>query len=383
VTALLQQLITTELKLKIEKITLHQTKMELVAPFETSMGVETHEEHIIVKIESEGKTGWGECVVEFSPSYSSETVKTAWHILEDFLIPGVINKELQTVQDAVDSWKWIRGHRMAKAGLESAIWDVFAKMQNKSLSKILGGTCGQVEVGVSVGIQSSPDKLIKTVEGFLEEGYKRIKIKIAPGKDLKFISPLRKNFPDIQLQVDANSAYTLKDISIFKAMDDYDLLLIEQPLGYEDIYEHSKLQKEIRTPICLDESIHSLNDAKAAVELGSCKIINIKPGRVGGFTESKLIHDYCAFENIPVWHGGMLESGIGRAGNVALASLPNFTLPGDISASKRYYKEDIVEPEFVINNDGTMDVPTGTGIGVEVNIKKLEKVTVTEKSFTK
>ena len=382
-TALLQQLITTELRLKTEKITLHQTKMELVAPFETSMGVETHEEHIIVKIESEGVTGWGECVVEFSPSYSSETVKTAWHILEDFLIPGVINKNLQTVQDAVDSWKWIRGHRMAKAGLESAIWDVFAKMQNKSLSKILGGTRSQVEVGVSIGIQSSPDKLIKTVEGFLEEGYKRIKIKIAPGKDLKFIAPLRKRFPGIQLQVDANSAYTLKDVDIFKAMDDYNLLLIEQPLGFEDIYEHSKLQKEIKTPICLDESIHSLNDAKAAVELGSCEIINIKPGRVGGFTESKLIHDYCASQNIPVWHGGMLESGIGRAGNVALASLPNFTLPGDISASKRYYKDDIVAPEFVINNDGTMDVPKGPGIGVEVNIKKLEKVTVTEKSFTK
>ena len=357
--------------------------MELVTPFATSMGVETHEEHIIVKIDSGGIMGWGECVVEHSPLYSSETVKTAWHILEDFLMPGIINKNLQTVQNAVDSWKWIRGHRMAKAGLESAIWDVFAKMQNKSLSKILGGTFDRVEIGVSVGIQSSPDKLIETVERYLQKGYKRIKIKIAPGKDLEFISPLRKEFPDIQLQVDANSAYTLKDIDIFKAMDDYNLVMIEQPLGYDDIYEHSKLQEEIKTPICLDESIHSLNDAKAAVELGSCKIINIKPGRVGGFTESKLIHDYCAEQKIPVWHGGMLESGIGRAGNLALASLPNFTLPGDISASKRYYKEDIVEPEFVINNDGTMDVPTGTGIGVEVNLDLLKKVTVTEKSFTK
>ena len=355
--------------------------MELVTPFATSMGVETHEEHIIVKIDSGGIMGWGECVVEHSPLYSSETVKTAWHILEDFLMPGIINKNLQTVQNAVDSWKWIRGHRMAKAGLESAIWDVFAKMQNKSLSKILGGTFDRVEIGVSVGIQSSPDKLIETVERYLQKGYKRIKIKIAPGKDLEFISPLRKEFPDIQLQVDANSAYTLKDVDIFKAMDDYNLLLIEQPFGFEDIYEHSKLQKEIKTPICLDESIHSLNDAKAAVELGSCKIINIKPGRVGGFTESKLIHDYCAEQKIPVWHGGMLESGIGRAGNVALASLPNFTLPGDISASKRYYKEDIVEPEFAINNNGTMDVPTEPGIGVEVNIKKLEKVTVRKKEF--
>ncbi|MEJ2507670.1 MAG: o-succinylbenzoate synthase, partial [Ignavibacteriaceae bacterium] len=199
--------------------------MELVTPFATSMGVETHKEHIIVKIDSVGIMGWGECVVEHSPLYSSETVKTAWHILEDFLMPGIINKNLQTVQNAVDSWKWIRGHRMAKAGLESAIWDVFAKMQNKSLSKILGGTFDRVEIGVSVGIQSSPDKLIETVERYLQKGYKRIKIKIAPGKDLEFISPLRKEFPDIQLQVDANSAYTLKDVDIFKAMDDYNLLL--------------------------------------------------------------------------------------------------------------------------------------------------------------
>ena len=355
--------------------------MELVAPFETSIGTETHQEHIIIKIDSEAITGWGECVAGVTPSYSYETVKTAWHILEDFLIPGIMNKNLQTVQDAVNSWKWIRGHRMAKAGLESAIWDVLAKMQNESLSKILGGTRDRVEVGVSIGIQSSSDKLIEIVEEYLQEGYKRVKIKIAPGKDLEFISPLRKRLPDIQLQVDANSAYTLKVIDIIKAMDDYDLLLIEQPLGYEDIYEHSKLQKEIKTPICLDESIRSLNDTKVAIELGSCKIINIKPGRVGGFTESKLIHDYCASQNIPVWHGGMLESGIGRAGNIALASLPNFTLPGDISASKRYYKEDIVVPEFVINNYGMMDVPLDPGIGVSVVEKKLEKVTQMKKEF--
>jgi O-succinylbenzoate synthase len=270
---------------------------------------------------------------------------------------------------------------MAKAGLEAALWDLFAKSKNISLSKMLGGTRNKIDVGVSIGIQNSITELIKKVEGYLAEGYKRIKIKIAPGNDIQFIQALRKEFPDILLQVDANSAYELKHIDLFKQMDAYNLLLIEQPLGYDDIYEHSKLQKELITPICLDESIHSLADTRAAFELDSCRVINIKPGRVGGFTESKLIHDYCAAENIPVWCGGMLESGIGRAGNVALASLSNFTLPGDISASKRYYKEDIVEPEFLVNNDGTMTVPTKAGIGVEVNMKMLEKVTVKKKEF--
>lgn len=246
---------------------------------------------------------------------------------------------------------------------------------------MLGGVRKKVDVGVSIGIQSSVKELIKKVEGYLGEGYKRIKIKIAPGNDIQFVSALRKEFPEILLQVDANSAYTLEDISLFKKLDDYNLILIEQPLGYEDIFDHSKLQREIKTPVCLDESIHSLDDTRAAIELDSCRIINIKPGRVGGFTESKLIHNYCASMNIPVWHGGMLESGIGRAGNVALASLSNFTLPGDISASKRYYKEDIVVPEFVVNQDGTMDVPTKPGIGVEVNMNMLEKVTVKKEVF--
>ena len=272
---------------------------------------------------------------------------------------------------------------MAKAGLEAALWDAFAKSQNISLSKMLGGTRDKVDVGVSIGIQSSVDVLLKKVEGYLAEGYKRIKIKISPGFDMQFIEALRKEFPGLLLQVDANSAYTLEDIDLFREMDHFGLSLIEQPLGYEDIYDHSKLQRELKTPICLDESIHSLDDTRAAIELDSCRIINIKPGRVGGFTESKLIHDYCASMNIPVWHGGMLESGIGRAGNVALASLPNFTLPGDISASKRYYLEDIVDPEFVVNPDGTMDVPVKPGIGVEVNMKMLDKVTVRKEIFIK
>jgi O-succinylbenzoate synthase len=347
------------------------------------MGTEYDEEHIIIRVDGDGVTGWGESVAEGTPFYSYETVQTAWHILKDFLIPSVLGQDLSGVGDAIALYERVRGHMMAKAGLEAALWDAFAKSRNISLSAMLGGTRKKIDVGVSIGIQSTEKELLHKVEGYLKEGYKRIKIKIAPGNDIQFVQAIRKEFPEIMLQVDANSAYTLNDISLLKKLDDYNLILIEQPLGYEDIFDHSKLQREMKTPICLDESIHSLDDTRAAIELDSCRIINIKPGRVGGFTESKLIHDYCASMNIPVWHGGMLESGIGRAGNVALASLPNFTLPGDISASKRYYKEDIVEPEFVVNADGTMDVPTKPGIGVEVNMKMLQKVTVRTEVFTK
>jgi o-succinylbenzoate synthase len=366
----------------IERVELRHIKMDLVSPFVTSMGTEYDEEHIIVCAESQGIKGWGESVAEGTPFYSYETVQTAWHILQDFLIPSILGKDLSSIDEAIALYSKVRGHMMAKAGLEAALWDVFAKSQNISLSKLLGGTRDKIDSGVSIGIQDSIPALIKKVEGYLAEGYKRIKIKIAPGFDLQLVKALRKEFPGLLLQVDANSAYTLDDAAIFQDMDNYGLSLIEQPLGYEDIFDHSKLQKLIKTPLCLDESIHSLDDTRAAIELGSCRIINIKPGRVGGFTESKLIHDYCAAMKIPVWHGGMLESGIGRAGNVALASLPNFTLPGDISGSRKYYKHDIVEPEFVINSDGTMDVPTKPGIGVEVNMKMLEKVTVRKQSFT-
>ena len=362
--------------MKIERIELRHVKLILVSPFVTSMGVEYDEEHIIVRVDAEGVTGWGESVAEGTPFYSYETVPTAWHILTDFLMPSVLGKDLQSIDEAIAGYAKVRGHMMAKAGLEAALWDAFAKTKGISLSQMLGGTRKKIDVGVSIGIQDSVAGLIKKVEGYLAEGYKRIKIKIAPGLDMQFVEGLRKEFPDLMLQVDANSAYTLDDIDLFKKMDHYNLSLIEQPLGYEDIYDHSKMQRELKTSICLDESIHSLDDTRAAIELESCRIINIKPGRVGGYTESKLIHDYCAGKNIPVWHGGMLESGIGRAGNVALASLPNFTLPGDISASKRYYKTDIVNPEFVVNQDGTMDVPTKPGIGVEVNMRELDNVTV-------
>lgn len=362
--------------MRIERIELRHIKMELVSPFVTSMGTEYDEEHIIVRVDAEGVTGWGESVAEGTPFYSYETVQTAWHILNDFLIPAVLGKDLHSVEEAISAYQGVRGHRMAKAGLEAALWDAFAKTQQKSLSKLLGGIRDRIEVGVSIGIQESTGKLLEKVEGYLDEGYQRVKIKIAPGLDLQFIEALRKAYPSLRLQVDANSAYSLDQVDILKQMDAYGLLLIEQPLGYDDIFEHSLLQKQLKTDLCLDESIHSLADTRAAHALESCRIINIKPGRVGGFTESKLIHDYCASKHIPVWHGGMLESGIGRAGNIALASLPNFILPGDISASNRYYKHDIVEPEFVVNKDGTMEVPTQPGIGVTVNLKALEAVTL-------
>jgi O-succinylbenzoate synthase len=355
--------------------------MTLVAPFVTSMGVETDEEHIIVRVEGEGLSGWGESVAEGTPFYSYETVHTAWHILRDFLIPAIVGRDLESVETALGLWSHVRGHRMAKAGLEAALWDLFARAEGKSLAAMLKGTRAHIPVGVSIGIQSSPRDLVTRVTGYLQEGYQRIKIKIAPGHDIALVKAIRAAYPDIQLQVDANSAYTLNDIDLFRAMDPHHLLLIEQPLGYDDIYEHSKLQRALSTPICLDESIHSLADAQAAIELDSCRVINIKPGRVGGFTESKRIHDYCVAQGIPVWHGGMLESGIGRAGNVALASLPGFTLPGDISASKRYYTEDIVDPPFVVAPDGTMVVPTAPGIGVQVVMDRLERVTVRKEEF--
>ena len=367
--------------MKIDRVELRLLKMRLVAPFETSFGVELDEEHIIVRVDGEGLTGWGECVASADPFYSYETNQTAWHILRDYLIPGVLKKDLASVEDGIARGARVRGHQMAKAGLEFALWDLFAKAKGVSLSQFLGGTRDRIPVGVSVGLQSSPAELVKRVAGYLSEGYSRIKIKIAPGRDLYMVAAVRREFPNILLQVDANSAYRLEDASVFRAMDEYDLLLVEQPLGYDDIYDHSKLQRELKTPICLDESIHSAADARAALELGSCRIINIKPGRVGGYAESIRIHDVCAANNVPVWHGGMLESGIGRAGNVALASLPNFKLPGDISASKRYYSMDIVEPEFEVAADGTMAVPMQPGIGVQVIMDRLEGATTYRQEF--
>jgi o-succinylbenzoate synthase len=367
--------------MRLDCVTLYQVRMSLVSPFETSFGVEQERECIIVRVDGEGVAGWGECVASTGPWYSYETVQTAWHALVDFLIPLLLEQEVEGPELVADRLEPVRGHSMAKAGLEMAVWDLAAKQREMPLSRLLGGTRDRVAVGVSVGIQPSLATLLDLVQDYLAQGYRRVKIKIKPGWDVEVTRALREEFPDILLQVDANSAYQLEDAPLFQAMDEMDLLLIEQPLGHDDIYDHHKLQRQLRTAICLDESILSPDHARAALELGSCRNINIKPGRVGGHMASKRIHDLCLAREIPVWHGGMLETGIGRAHNVALASLPGFTLPGDISASDRYYVEDIVDPPFTLNDDSTLSVPGGVGIGVEVREGRLQAVTVRQAEF--
>ncbi|MBS1252676.1 MAG: o-succinylbenzoate synthase [Anaerolineales bacterium] len=367
--------------LEIDHVVLYHVRMPLAHPFETSFGVQAERDCIIVQVEGQGATGWGECVAAAGPWYAYETTQTAWHILSDFLIPTVLGQRFDGPEHVLDAFARVRGHNMAKAGLEMAIWDLAAKQAGVSLSRRLGGVRNRIPVGVSIGVQESLDALLDRVAGFVEQGYRRVKIKIKPGWDVEVTRAVRKRFPETPLQVDANSAYHLADVEVFRAMDDVGLLLIEQPLAHDDIYAHSRLQRELETDLCLDESIHSVDDARAAAALGSCRIINIKPGRVGGHCSSKLIHDFCQAEGIPVWHGGMLETGIGRAHSVALASLAGFTLPGDISGSARYYHEDIVESPFVLNSDSTLSVPDGAGIGVAVNTDRLHAVTLHRETF--
>jgi O-succinylbenzoate synthase len=361
--------------LKVNRVVLYQIQMSLVHPFETSFGVERDRTCIIVQVEGDGAVGWGECVAQAGPWYSYETTQTNWHILSDFLVPMVLDTPFEGPEHVFDRMARVRGHNMAKAGLEMAIWDLAARQAGVSLAQMLGGVRDRVAVGVSIGIQPSLNALLDRIAGFVEQGYARIKIKIKPGWDADIARAVRERFPDILLQVDANSAYRLDDVAVFQAMDDLDLLLIEQPLAHDDIYQHSLLQRELKTSICLDESVHSVDDARTALALKSCRNINIKPGRVGGHASSKRIHDYCRERDIPLWHGGMLETGVGRAHNVALASLAGFTLPGDISASARYYHEDIADPPFVLNDDSTLSVPRGAGIGVTVNADRLRSVT--------
>ena len=306
---------------------------------------------------------------------SPETVETAWHVLRDHLWPLLKGKDFVTAAHVSDMLESVRGHNMAKGGLEAAVWDAEAKHKGVPLWRLLGGTREEIASGVSIGIKSSLDELAATVKKELDAGYQRIKIKIKPGKDLEPVKRLRQEFPKIKLTVDANSAYRLEDWPVLKQFDAYYLMMIEQPLGWEDIYSHAELQKKLSTPICLDECVHTFEQARAAIALGACKIINIKLGRVGGFTGARRIHDLCQQNSIPVWCGGMLESGIGRAHNIALSTLPNFTLPGDVSASRRYWIEDIIEPEVVVSPQGTIRVPTGPGIGFEPRMDRIEKLT--------
>jgi O-succinylbenzoate synthase len=367
--------------MKINAITLHHLRMTLRSPFETSFGRSEARDCILLEAQADGLTGYGECVTDQNPGYSSETVGTAWHILTEFLIPSVLNKEVPSPQEVQKLLDPVRGNPMAKAGLEMVYWDLWGKQQNRSLRDLLGGQRDRVDVGVSVGIQASSEALVKTVSGYLDQGYRRIKIKIKPGRDVGDATAVRRSFPQVRLQVDANSAYTLETAAGLKALDDLNLLLIEQPLYEDDIWEHHKLQPLFSTPLCLDESILSVRHARAAIEMEACRIINIKAGRVGGLTEAIAIHNLCQSQGIPVWCGGMLETGVGRASNLALASLPGFTLPGDISATERYYLEDITNETFRLEADSTICVPSGPGLGVTINREALKRATIQQLSI--
>jgi O-succinylbenzoate synthase len=358
--------------MKIESITLHHISMPLVAPFETSFGRETVRECIIVTLQAEGLTGYGECVASREPGYNYETTGTAWHILKDFIAPLILGKDIKDAEDFQKHVERIRGHHLAKAGVEMALWDLFGKRDGKSLKEMFGGTQDKVEVGVSIGIQESASALVRSVESYLQNGYRRVKIKIKPGREVDETLAVRNANPNLRLQVDANSAYTLESAKVLKALDDLNLLLIEQPLFEDDIWDHRLLQAEFKTPICLDESIVTPRHARYALEMKACKIINIKPSRVGGLSQGIAIHDLCIVQNVPVWCGGMLETGIGRASNLALASLPGFILPGDISASDRYYQRDITHESFVLNDDSTITVPNKPGLGVTIDEKALK-----------
>jgi o-succinylbenzoate synthase len=361
--------------MRLHKITLREIHLPLIAPFETSFGVSELRRILLVETDVDGVIGWGESTAGEDPYYSYETVETAWHIIRDYLWPLLRGKEFTSAADVRDMLALVRGHNMAKGGLEAAIWDAEAKQRNVPLAKLLGGTLDEIICGVSIGIQPSIDALLAKVEKELAAGYQRIKIKIKPGKDIEPTRALRERFPRIRLMVDANSAYTLKGAAHLKQLDAFYLIMIEQPLGWDDIYSHVELQRQLDTPICLDECIHDFEHARAAIDIGACRIINIKLGRVGGHTAARRIHNLCQSKGIPVWCGGMLESGIGRAHNIAMSTLPNFTLPGDVSASRRYWAEDIIEPEVEVTRQGTIRVPTAPGIGYTPRIDRIESLT--------
>jgi O-succinylbenzoate synthase len=367
---------------KIERVELYHITQKLVHPFRTSFGTEHDRPCILVAVYSEGIVGWGECVASSDPGYCYETINTAWHILSDFLIPAVIGQDFASPQNVPANFEQVRGHPLAKASLENAIWDLLARAAEIPLSAMLGGQRERVEVGVSIGIQPTIDGLLERVSQFVDAGYQRIKIKIEPGWVIEPLRAIRDKFPDIKLMADANSAFSLNDVALFQEMDAFNLLMIEQPLHHDDIFDHAKLQAQIQTPLCLDESIHSPLHARAAIEMQACRIINMKVARVGGLSNALAIHQLCTEANIPLWCGGMLETNVGRAVNLHLAALPNFTLPGDISASDRYYVEDVAEPNFQLNvADSTITVPTGLGIGVNVLPERLKKFQIRTVAF--
>jgi O-succinylbenzoate synthase len=366
--------------LTIDAVHLREINMPLAFPFETSFGLTTARRILLVEIESDGLTAWGECVAGEHPYFSEESIDTAWLITETELAPRLVAQEIVGGGSCPALFKQVRGHRMAKAALENAVWDLEAQKKKVALAELLGGTRNVIPCGVSIGIQPSPAALMDKIAEELEAGYQRIKLKCKPGWDTKIFEQVRKRWPNIMLSCDANSAYRVVDIDHIVEWDEFNLLMIEQPLWYDDFYFHSMLQKRLDTSICLDESIRNRRDALAAIDMDSCRIINIKVGRVGGFSEAIAVHNATAERGIPVWCGGMLETGIGRAHNIALSSLQNFSLPGDVSASRRYWTEDIIEPEVTVSAKGEIEVPDGIGSGFTVRRDRIDALTVRRQS---
>jgi o-succinylbenzoate synthase len=367
--------------MKIEAITLREIHMPLVHFFETSFGRTTERRILLVTLHTNGPEGWGECVAGEDPFYSEESIDTAWYAAERYLAPALLGKNVDHGTDAPALLGKIRGHRMAKGAVENALWDAEAQERQIPLWKLLGGTQRELACGVSIGIQNSHEQLLEKIDTELKAGYRRIKVKCKPGWDVEVFEKIRARWPNIVLSCDANSAYTLEQIDHLRKFDQFNLLMIEQPLWHDDFYFHAQLQKQIKSAICLDEAIHGRRDAQAAVELGSCRIINIKVGRVGGFSEAIAIHNVAHKAQLPVWCGGMLEAGIGRSHNIALSTLPNFTLPGDVSASKRYWKEDIIEPEVEVSAQGFIKVPDTPGRGFKLRPDLIEKLTVRKQTL--
>lgn len=364
-----------EQQVRVEQLGIRLVRLPLKEPFETSFGRIDSRLIFLISVQSDGLTGWGEVVAAEEPRYSYETAGTAVHVIRDYLAQSMMAAPIAGLADLAARFVQFKGHNMAKAGLELAYMDIAAQMRNQSLSQFIEGTRERVPVGVSLGIQPDLEALLERVDRYLALGYQRIKLKIKPGWDLGIVAEVRRRHPDILLSVDANSAYTLKDIDHLKALDEFGLLMIEQPLDHDDLVDHARLQAVLRTPICLDESISTPRRAEQALNMGSCRMINIKVGRVGGYSQALAIHDLCYTRDIPVWCGGMLESGIGRAHNLALASLSGFTLPGDISASSRYFARDVIVPEVIVSETGTVEVPRGAGLGFEVDLDYIESLT--------
>jgi o-succinylbenzoate synthase len=367
--------------MRIERIDLLVLRNSLIRPFSTSSSRRDYLEHIMVKAYADGLVGWGECASPIDPYYCEETTETCWHILEKFIAPSVLGKEWSTPEELTGLYGKVKRNNFAKAGLEMACWDLLAKAEGKPLHELLGGTRSEILSGVSLGIEEDQGRLMGLIDQYLGEGYRRIKLKIAPGKDVGVISAVREKYPDVPLMADANSAYTLSDVGALKELDHFDLMMIEQPLASDDIVDHAELQSQLETPICLDESIHSVDDVRRALSLDSGRIINIKVSRLGGLLESKKVHDYCHARNVPVWCGGMHEYGIGRAANLAISSLPGFTLPGDVSGSDKYYAKDIVEP-VILADQGAIALRDAPGIGYTPDESAIADFTVRTASLT-